>query len=343
MQSEDLYSLMTAFGVALLLLWLLRRVAFRVNLLDQPDERKTHQGAVPLVGGLAMFMAFSVTAFTLVMPIAHLHSLFIGAALLIVVGVLDDLHELSSGVRFFAQIAAALMMVLQGGVILHDLGAIGPQGGMAALGDWSILLTVFATVGVINALNMSDGIDGLAGSLTLMTALALGFIAWVGGDLSAVRILLLLVMVLIAFLLFNLRLPGQGRALVFMGDAGSMFLGFVLAWFVIDLSQGEARLMTPATALWIFAVPLIDTVTQMLRRILKGRSPFAADREHFHHILLQAGFSARQTLGVILLVAVCAALIGLGGLYMGVSEALMFYGFLGVFAVYFLVVVRRCQ
>ena len=339
MDTDDVISYLIAFGTAVLLLWFLRRVAFRIDLLDQPGERKDHQGAVPLIGGLAMFLAFSFAALTLAAPIAHLRSFFMASALLVVVGVSDDLHELSSGARFLAQITAALLMSLHGGVVLHDLGAIGPQGGMAVLGDWSVPLTVFATVGVINALNMSDGIDGLAGSLSLMTALSLALIAWIGGDVGAVRILLLLAAVIVAFLLFNLR-SGRRRALVFMGDAGSMFLGFVLAWFFIHLSQGGERLMTPATALWIFAVPLIDTVSQMLRRILKGRSPFSADRGHFHHILMLAGFSPRQTLGIILAVTAVTTLIGLGGLYGGVPEAVMFYGFLGLFALYFLTIMR---
>lgn len=340
MHSDDFISYLIAFGMAALLLWFLRRVAFRIDLLDQPDERKDHHGAVPLVGGLAMFLAFSFAALTLAAPIAHLRSFFMASALLVVVGVSDDLHELSSGARFLAQIAAALLMSLHGGVVLHDLGAIGREGGMAILGDWSIPLTVFATVGVINALNMSDGIDGLAGSLSLLTALSLALIAWIAGDVNAMRILLLLVAVIVAFLLFNLRLPGQGRALVFMGDAGSMFLGFVLAWFIIDFSQGEERLMTPATALWIFAVSLIDTVSQMLRRILKGRSPFSADRGHFHHILLLAGFTPKKVLGIIVGITVITSLIGLAGLYGGISEAVMFYGFLGLFALYFLAIMR---
>ncbi len=336
MHSEVILSYLLAFGVAVLLLRVLARVAFRIDLVDQPNERKDHHGAVPLIGGLAMFMAFSFAALTLPIPLAHLRSLFAGAALLVVIGVLDDMHELSSAARFAAQIIAALLMIHQGGVVLQDFGAIGWAGNWFELGDWSVPLTVFATVGVINALNMSDGMDGMAGSITLLVVLSLGVVALVAGDLNSVWLLLLLATVIFSFLLFNMRIPGRKRALVFMGDAGSMFLGFILAWFFVILSQGEGRAMTPVTALWFFAVPLIDTVSQMLRRIFKGRSPFAPDREHFHHILLLARYSPEQSLGIVVIVSIVMSLIGLAGLYLGVPEVIMFYGFLLLFAIYFL-------
>lgn len=336
MRSEDVLSYLLAFGVAVLLLRVLARVASHINLVDHPNERKDHQGAVPLIGGLAMFMAFSFAVLTLAVPISHLRSFFAGAALLVLVGVLDDMRELSSAARFATQIIAALLMTQLGGVVLQNFGAIGWGGSWFELGAWSIPLSVFATVGVINALNMSDGIDGLAGSVSLLVVMALGFVAWVAGDFDSVRMLLLLATVIFAFLLFNMRIFGRKRALVFMGDAGSMFLGFVLAWFFILLSQGESRAMTPVTALWFFAVPLIDTVSQMLRRILKGRSPFAPDREHFHHALLLARYSPEQSLGIVIGISVVTSLIGLGGLYLGVPEVVMFYGFLLLFATYFL-------
>jgi UDP-GlcNAc:undecaprenyl-phosphate GlcNAc-1-phosphate transferase len=125
-----------------------------------------------------------------------------------------------------------------------------------------------------------------------------------------------------------------------MGDAGSMFLGFVLAWFLIQLSQGEGRLMTPVTALWIFALPLFDTVSVMLRRLLLGRSPFIGDREHLHHLLQAAGFSQKQALGLMVVLALAASGIGLVGTFLGAAEHWMFAGFLVLFAVHFLVLMR---
>lgn len=143
---------------------------------------------------------------------------------------------------------------------------------------------------------------------------------------------------ILAFLLFNLRL--RGRALVFMGDAGSLFLGFVLTWFLVALSQGEQRLLAPVTALWLFALPLVDTLSMLARRMLRGRSPFLADQEHFHHILLAAGFGPGQTLVLMLLLALAAACIGLAGHFLGVSEHWMFFGFLGLLALHFRMIMR---
>ena len=221
--------------------------------------------------------------------------------------------------------------------MLEDLGAIGFNAEIATLGMFSVPLTVFAAVGVINAVNMSDGIDGLAGCVSLVALISLALVAYWGGAFERLPLLGMLIAVIGAFLCFNLRL---GRASVFMGDAGSMFLGFALAWFLIDFSQGDDRLLPPAVALWIFAVPLIDTVAMMLRRTLRGRSPFAADREHFHHVLLLAGFSPKITLVIILTVSAACAAAGMAAWYLGVPEAVLFYAFLILFALYFWLIMR---
>lgn len=332
-------SLAVTLGVGLVLMPVLARAASRLNLMDQPGGRKAHTGAVPLIGGLVMFLAFAFGLLALPDGLSSLRPLVAGAALLVVVGVLDDIHELSSGSRFAVQIVAALLMVWWGGVVLVDLGyLVGDY--RVALGIWSTPLTVFAVVGVINALNMIDGVDGLAGSVTLVTVLAVAVLALAAGAVLAVHVLLVLGAAITVFLLFNLRLPGFPRARVFMGDAGSMFLGFVLAWFLVQLSQGETQAFSPATALWLFGLPLIDTVTMMLRRVARGRSPFSADREHFHHVLLLAGFSHEATLAIMVGVAALLASTGIVGQLVGASPWLMFYGFLAVFGGYFFLILR---
>jgi UDP-GlcNAc:undecaprenyl-phosphate GlcNAc-1-phosphate transferase len=288
-----------------------------------------------------MFVAFSLAVLLLDVPLSSYRMLFAGALILVVVGVLDDLHELPQGQRFAAQILAALLMAAGGGVVLEDLGHLVSSGWVLSLGVLALPVTVFATVGVINAVNMSDGLDGLAASLALVTLCALGVLAWRGDAYHGVGVLLLLSLVLLPFLALNLR--RSGRALVFMGDAGSMFLGFVLAWFLIEFSQGEQRLMAPVTALWIFALPLIDTVAMMARRVMLGRSPFLADREHFHHLLLAAGLGEKQTLALMLLLAIAAAGVGLAGEFLAVPEPWMFIGFAALFGVHFWTVMRAWQ
>jgi UDP-GlcNAc:undecaprenyl-phosphate GlcNAc-1-phosphate transferase len=182
---------------------------------------------------------------------------------------------------------------------------------------------------------MMDGIDGLAGGLCLMALGILGALALAGGRVADGYMLFVIVSAAGAFLCLNLRLPWSKQAAVFMGDAGSMFLGFTLAWFFVSLSQGEHRVITPVTALWLFAIPLFDTVSLMIRRILKGRSPFSADREHFHHVLQLAGYSVNQSVLIIYGLALALACTGLAGFYARAPEWIMFYGFITIFALYF--------
>lgn len=327
-------SYLLAFGATLFLLWFLRPLSRRIGLVDVPDRRKTHDRNTPLVGGLAMFVGFSFALLTIDVSLSNLRSFFAGLLVLVVVGVLDDMHDLSSYAKFLAQITAAAFMGLWGNVVLHDLGNIMPWG-LASLGAWSLPFTIFSAVGVINALNMVDGMDGLAGSLALVAILGLIVTALHAGHWADVQILIVTAIVVVAFLLLNARFRPQQRALIFMGDSGSMFLGFVISWYVIDYSQGSHRIITPVTALWLLSLPLFDTVYLMFRRILRGESPFAADRFHLHHLLQAYGLSVGQTLFTIVTLAVALAIGGVYGYYAGVSEAAMFYGFLGMFALYF--------
>jgi UDP-GlcNAc:undecaprenyl-phosphate GlcNAc-1-phosphate transferase len=317
----------TAFGVTCFLLWLLRPLAVRIGLVDQPGERKRHNGDVALIGGIAMFIGAVFSVLTLDSSLAAYRPFFAGTTLLILVGILDDFRELPSWARFAAQIVAGLIMTLWGGVVVTDLGAITGAGNVH-LGIWAVPFTVFATIGVINALNMVDGADGLGGGIALISLSLLAWIAYTGGRHAEAVVLLLLICTVVAFLLFNARLPGRKHALVFMGDAGSMFLGFALAWFAVSLSQGSDRAMTPVTALWVLALPLIDTVSIMIRRSMAGRLLFAAARDHFHHVLLDSGRSVRQTVSIMLGMTTTAGAVGVAWLYAGLSESVSFVGFL---------------
>lgn len=328
-------SYLLAFSITINLLFILKSIARRIGLVDKPNRRKTHRGRTPLIGGLAMFGGFVFTALMIEPLSIDLRYLLSGAIILIIIGFLDDLYELPYYYRFAVEIVAVLLICLGGKTVLNDLGAIGFSGSVITLGIFAIPLTIFATVGVINALNMSDGIDGLAGSLTLVTLLSLVILTWQAGDTQILKLLWLLIAVTVAFLTFNLRVPGRAQAQVFMGDTGSMFLGFTLAWFMIYLSQGEQRIMTPVTALWIIALPLMDTVSIMLRRIFTKRSPFSADCGHFHHLLLSAGHSVSQALAIMIVLATISATIGLVGFYLQISEAIMFWGFLSLFILHF--------
>jgi UDP-GlcNAc:undecaprenyl-phosphate GlcNAc-1-phosphate transferase len=328
------FSLIIAFGLTAFLIVALRPVAMHIDLVDRPGERKTHGGEVPLTGGIAMFIGLLLAILTLDSSLSWLRAFFIGSVILILTGVLDDLHELSTTARFVAQIIATSIMAVMGGVVLNDFGYLLSTGFILETGWLAVPVTVFAAIGVINALNMLDGIDGLAGFITLVSIIGMGIVSAMSGDTNTLLILGLFAAVVVAFLAFNLNCDDDGCSRVFMGDAGSMFLGFVLSWFFISLAQGDERAMAPVTALWLFAVPLIETLTMMIRRVRKGRSPFSADMEHLHHMLELSGYSRRKTLLFIVSAALVFMVIGLAGHFMQVAEPLMFYSFLLAFGVY---------
>lgn len=325
-----------------MLIVVMRPLARIIGLVDVPDARKTHSGSVPLVGGIAIFLSVLAlclvslwTGRPLVAAIPQLLSFLAGGLLLVGIGLADDFLELSARVRFLAQAMAALIMAFGGGVALADLGAMSVSGRVVELGLLTVPFTIFATIGVINALNMCDGLDGLSGSQALVSlgGFLLALLIW--GEPADATLLAGLGGGIAGFLLFNLRLPGRTRASVFLGDAGSMFLGFALAWFAISLSQGPERIIKPAAALWFVMVPVIDAVAIMLRRILKGRSPFAPDREHLHHIFLLAGYSVSQTVAIMAALGAAGVAIGLACTWWDVPDLLVAGSFLGLGLLYF--------
>jgi len=338
---QNLTLYVSAFSVSALLIHVLKRYAVRVGLVDYPCERKRHCGEVPLIGGVAIFLAFAMCLLISDLRVMDHAALLSGSMLLVVIGVVDDIKVLPSRPRFLAQIIAAGVMCVWGDVVLRDLGVLSFDGSLFTLGSLAIPFTIFATVGVINAVNMSDGIDGLSGSLAVVALLGLAIATSVSVEHAhQFKTIVVLISAIAAFLFFNVRFPGRIRALVFLGDAGSMFIGFVLSWYVISLTQGEHRLLSPVTVLWFLAMPLFDTVGIMLRRIVKGRSPFRADREHFHHAFQLAGFSVFRTQMIITVLALLMMGFGLLGQYLHIPEIVMFDLFLGLFALYFMGMMR---
>jgi UDP-GlcNAc:undecaprenyl-phosphate GlcNAc-1-phosphate transferase len=331
--SQTALACLTGLLCTLILVYLLSPLAYRIGLVDTPRGHKVHEGEIPLVGGIAMFCGLLFAVLTLQAPLAGFRPLFAGLALLAIVGLLDDFQGLRPNSRFVAQIGAGLIMVLWGPQSIANLGPLVGDWDLLP-GTWTIPFTLFSVVGVINALNMQDGLDGLAGTQACLAFLVLALTAFAGGATAHGTVLLVLASVTLGFLAFNLRLPGRPRALVFMGDAGSMFLGFALAWFVVDLSQAPDRTLAPVTALWILALPLLDTVSILFRRLIRGRSPFRADREHLHHLLQAWGLSVGTSVALILTGAAALAAIGLAAQRLGVPDRMMFAAFLGLFAAY---------
>ena len=278
-----------ALVITSLALWLLQPVARRLNLLDHPAGRKDHAVPTPVTGGLAILIG-CVVAFFAVQTSSNSLLAFCGAALLLViVGIYDDLYDIRWYWRILAQALAALIIIHWGGVRVEQLGPLFGLG-ETSLGMLSIPFTVFATVGLINAMNMIDGADGLAGSLGLAALLMLAAASvYAGNDLLATR-LSVLCGALAGFLAWNIRLPWRSRAKVFLGNAGSALLGLVIAWVAFRLTQNPGHPVNPVLALWLLPIPVMDCLVLIVRRLQEGRSPFSAGRDHIHHFMQDAGF-----------------------------------------------------
>ena len=309
--------------------------ARRIGLVDRPRGRRVHADAVPLTGGIGIFLVFAGLSLTLGFRSQLFLSLLLPAGLLLLSGLLDDLLELGPLPKFAFQIAAALVAVTLGDLRLDSLGNLFGQGEIV-LGAWSLPFTVFALVGVINAVNMIDGMDGLAAFVVLVAAGWLGAVALVTGANGTVLMLLILAGGLAGFLLLNFRLPWGRQAAVYMGDSGSSVLGFVLAWFAIRLTQAPGTGLYPISAVWILALPVIDTLAVMVRRGLGGRNPLRGDRDHVHHVLFGNGLCYGSTVAMLGLLGFAAGAVGVGGWLLGVSESALFSVLAGILAVHVL-------
>ncbi len=318
-----------------LLILRLRKLALKFNLVDEPNARKIHQKAIPLVGGIALVISSGIALALLGGVSEFALYLYASACLVAGIGLLDDVVDLSALVRFAVQIAASLFIVFMTKVQLFSFGYLLLPSWQMNLGLLSIPITVFGVVGVINALNMSDGIDGLAAMTFLLPALTLAFLSF-GTGLS--NWLLLLLIAVVVFVVFN----KSNNFKLFLGDNGSMFLGFILAWLLVYFSQNPVEVIKPVTALYLVAIPIYDTIFVMLRRFMKGVSPFKPDKTHLHHLFLSKGFSQTQTL--LLILSMHVIMIAFGVLIMNKwQEFIQFYLFVLFSIIYYRVLKKTWQ
>ncbi len=330
---RDVLGFLLALGITATAIPVLARAAGGWGLLAHPGPRNSHEGAVPTVGGLAMGAAF-LAAYAVTGLAANLSPLLAAAvAVTLVGGVLDDRHELRSLPKFGFQIAAAALLVLGGDALLTHLGNLMEEE-LFALGRWAVPLTVFALVGVMNALNMADGLDGLAGGLALAACLNFGAAACLAGHAPEFAAISIATGATAGFLFFNARSPWRARATVFMGDTGSLFLGLLLGWLAVRLAMAERPALAPISAVWVLALPIADTVTLLVRRGLRGRNPFHADRQHLHHILLALGLSSGQAVAILVVLSFALGALALAAEAAGVPQYAMFYAYLACLVTY---------
>lgn len=321
-----------AFAITATVVHVFRGPAIRLGLVDIPGGRKDHVGEVPLIGGVAIFLGFACATLLLEQPLTEYRPLYAGMALLLVAGVLDDLHDLSARAKFTLQVSAGILLVGWGGLqvsTLGDLFALGPIN----LGLMAAPFTLLCVVGLVNAVNMADGSDGLAGGIVFVMLVWL-VVAALLANLQPPVMPLILAGSVLAFLLFNFPHPRRRSAAVFMGDSGSMILGFATAWFAIELMMDASGAIPPITIAAILLLPVSDTVILMARRIQKGQSPMAPDREHLHHIFQRAGFSRPLTVYALIFTAGLTGATGVVSWQLGLPDWAILLVLLTLFALH---------
>lgn len=300
-----------------------------------------HTGNIPLVGGVAICITIVQYIYSHADMINHANLYMCCIVGLTAVGALDDRYDLSVKIRMLVQTLISIAMIYFSQTELVSLGNILGFGEISlGYGYVGGIITILAVIGCINAFNMVDGIDGLLGGLSVVTFVAIGILLNISNEQSLSNLCLLLVVCMIPYIIMNLGLIGRERK-VFMGDAGSMMIGFTVIWLLIGASQTSGNpMIRPVTALWLIAVPLMDMTAIMIRRVKQGKSPFKPDRDHLHHICQRLGCSPTQTLILICSVATVFAGVGVIGEVFVIPEFLMFYSFIILFGGYLLILIN---
>lgn len=306
-----LYTFLCALTIALVATPLMRVLAMKINAVDHPDARKVHSQPIPYLGGLAIYLAFvisALSAYGLFLGIQNhpsLYALLMACLIIVALGLYDDLRGSSARIKFFSQTVAALV-VIHAGIRIEVINI--PLFDHIELGIWAWPVTCLWLVGLCNAVNLIDGLDGLAAGVCMFAVLSIfaSSIRWGGSEVSL--LCSALVGSLLGFLRYNFH-----PARIFMGDTGALLLGFLLGVMSIlsaSKSTSGVAILIPITAM---GIPILDTIAAISRRLRKHRRIFLADREHLHHRLLHIGLSHRQAV----------ILIYLASLYLGIISFAM--------------------
>jgi len=271
-----------------------KKLAYKVGATDQPNVRKVHQKIMPRLGGLAIYIGF-IAGFLILRPEdPYAGAIILGSAVILLTGMADDIFDLSPRLKLLGQLTAAFTVVL-GGVQIEFINL--PFGGVLEFGMFSIPITILWIVGITNAINLIDGLDGLAAGVSTIGLATIGFMAMLKGDVFVMSLALILIVSTLGFLYFNFH-----PAKIFMGDTGALFLGYMIAVLSM-LGFKNVTMISLIVPLIILGVPISDTFFAIIRRIV-NKSPLSApDKSHLHHCLLRIGFTHKQTVIIIYAIA----------------------------------------
>ena len=318
-------SLLTAF-----MCWLLIPLAFKTSLVDDPNARKKHEFSTPLIGGLCIFLSSILTMLIFSETYSsHMLALVFGSGVMLALGIIDDKFDLAAPIKLFGQTAIVFIFIVSCDCAVVSLGSPLGFSDPLELGWLSVPFTVVAIVGLTNAINMIDGCDGLASSLVIISLLAM----LIAGDPSSSDLNLVLYLGLVCslftFLFFNFSKSSKFKA--FLGDGGSLFLGFFVAANLVEFTRSNND-YDNSIALWFVAVPIFDFCAVVIRRALSKKGIAGGDRSHIHHYILSNGFSHLQTT---VLLAVFAVVLVLFGVFVTSHyPELSFWIFLVLFTLY---------
>jgi len=320
---------LTALLMSYMMIMFLASHAEKLGFIDHPDgKRKIHTVAKPLIGGIGIITGVLI-AMLFFMPFMQHIGLIVAMLMILTIGAIDDRHDVSFKIRFLVQTGATTSIMYFGGTVLHSFGNLLGFGAIET-GVLALPVTLFCVIGVINAVNMTDGLDGLAGGTSLVAFSAFGMLAWLNNQPELTYISIAFVGALAGFLRFNWH-PSK----LFMGDAGSMSIGFVLAFFAIEVTQKTGTVVSPAAALLVLALPISDTITVMTKRVLKGHSPFHPDKTHLHHVIKAMGVNHRKVVVVIISATVISSSLAVIGTLMHAPDYFFFVTYLFCFTLYF--------
>lgn len=309
-------ALVSALLVALITTPVVKSLAERVGAVDVPkDARRMHDHPIPRMGGLAIFLGFLLSTLVFVPLSQPLRGMLLGAILIVILGIFDDIYALPALPKLIVQILAALIAVLHGNVIqVISNPNILSDNPYWSLGAWSIPVSVLWIVAITNAVNLIDGLDGLAVGVATISSLTMLVIAMLVSENVVAMIMAALAGGCIGFMPYN-----QNPAKIFMGDTGSTFLGFVLATVSIQGLFKFYTIISFAVPFLMLGLPLFDTCFAIIRRLSKGQNPMSPDRSHVHHRLIDMGFNQKQAVGILYVIS---AILGLSAVVLTTSGAL---------------------
>lgn len=321
---------LTTFVFVAFVIPFIKKLANHIGAVDIPDKRKVHKFPIPRMGGVGIFLGFLLGYMLFGTPSSLMNSILIASFIIVLTGVIDDIKPLKASTKFIGQFVSALIVVLYGGLLLSNLDAFGFS---IDFGIFAYPLTIFFILGCINCMNFIDGLDGLAAGISSIYFLTIGLIAVMKGTGSLDFILTFVLLgSTLGFLVHNFY-----PAKIFMGDSGSMFLGFIIAVIAL-LGFKNVTMSSLIIPLLILAIPILDTLFAILRRLIRKESISEPDKLHIHHQFLNRNFSHRST---VIIIYIINALFASASIVYVIQDRLLGYIIYGVLLIFLILFVLK--